>query len=126
MLGPKETRDRFLSGLSLDRAVNDCRWLAEETPWRLSGSETAERAAAYIVEKLRAAGVTAAFGAITAVGAITAAGATATVEATTVSAIMADTTGLATSLGMGTTGLAVATPFRVDRCIASMGTKAVV
>ncbi len=57
MLGPKEPRDRFLQQLSLTRALADCRWFAEKTPWRLSGSETGERAAAYIVDHLRDAGV---------------------------------------------------------------------
>jgi len=59
MLGPRGERERFLEQLSLDRALVDCRWFAEKTPWRLSGSETAERAAAYIVEQLRDAGVAA-------------------------------------------------------------------
>lgn len=53
MLGSKSSREMFVSGLSLENVYRDCRWLAEETPWRLSGSPESEKAARYIVNTLQ-------------------------------------------------------------------------
>lgn len=57
MLGSKTLRHEIVSRLSNDNVMRDCRWIAEETPWRLSGSPASEKAAQYVVDALRKNGV---------------------------------------------------------------------
>lgn len=49
--------ETFFRNLSLDRMMEDTRYLTEETPMRLAGSEMERKAAAYIEKQFRDAGI---------------------------------------------------------------------
>ena len=48
----------LLDAISIDRILEDTRYIAEETAWRIAGSEMERKAANYIARQMREAGAT--------------------------------------------------------------------